>query len=121
MNRFITLILMVTILLTFTQKVTAYAPLLENEAASMVNCSMMSMGHHKSMMGEHSSDCDHSKMSHKKDCQSDCELMTVVSVLHFIEHEYTIFQPSLLLAYQTGSSDTPYYFPESLYRPPFLG
>ena len=111
---------MLTTLLTFTQKVTAYAPLLENETAAMVNCSM-SMGHHELQMDLGTSDCGNGSMSHTTDCQSDCEFMSVVSVLHFIEHEHTIFQPSLLLAYQTGSSDTPYYFPESLYRPPFLG
>jgi len=84
MKRFITLILMVTILLTFTQKVTAYAPVLENETATMVNCPMMLMGHHETQMDGHSSDCDHSNMSHKTGCQNDCEFMTVVSVLYFI-------------------------------------
>jgi len=112
---------MLTILLTFTQKVTAYAPLLENETATMVNCPMMSMGHHETQMEGHENNCaHHSDMSHKTGCQSDCKFMTVVSVLHFIEHEYSVSQSYLLMTYQKSHVDTPYYFPESLYRPPLV-
>tara|TARA_R110001583_G_scaffold38455_4_gene124301 strand:- start:4190 stop:4525 length:336 start_codon:yes stop_codon:yes gene_type:complete len=111
---------MLTTLLTFTQKVTAYAPLLENETATMVNCSM-AMSHHESQMDTNTADCGNDSMPSTTDCQSDCEFMTVVSVLHFIEHEHAISQISVLLDYPTSRSDTPYYFPESLYRPPFLG
>ncbi len=111
---------MLTILLTFTQKVTAFAPLLENETTSMVNCPM-SMGLHESQMDMSKTDCGGDEMPHTMDCQSDCDFMTVVSVLYFIEHEHTVNQPQLQLTYQTGISAAPYYFPESLYRPPFIG
>ena len=120
MKRFITLILMLTTLLTFTQKVTASAPLLENETVSMVNCSMP-MAFSEVHMEMDKTDCGSDEMPHAIDCQSDCAAMTVVSVLYFIEHEQSLIQPSSFLNYQPVSSAAPYYFPESLYRPPFLG
>lgn len=120
MKRFVTLILMFTTLLTFTQKVTASAPVLENETVSMANC-LMSMSVNEAHMDMTKTQCDSNEMSQNINCQSDCDFMTVVSVLHFIEHENTVTQPSTLLTYQTGSSAAPHYFPESLYRPPFLG
>jgi hypothetical protein len=119
MKRFITLILMLTILLTFTQKVTAFAPVLNAETVSMVNCPMP-MGANGSQMEMSTTDCAGDEMSPTMDCQSDCDLMTVVSVLYFIDHAHAVIQPQLQLAYQAGTSATPYYFPESLYRPPFL-
>ena len=111
---------MLTILLTFTQKVTAFAPVLESEMTSMVNCSM-SMSVNEAQMDMDKTECASDEMPQSMDCQSDCDVMTVVSVLHFIEHEHSVTQPFLLLTYQTGSSAAPHYFPESLYRPPFLG
>ena len=118
MKRFITLILMLTILVTFTQKVAAFAPVLNDEMVAMVNCPML--------MGSNSAHSEFSKtecgddMPQSMDCQSNCDLMTVVSVLHFIEHTHSVNQPQLQLTYQPGTSAAPYYFPESLYRPPFL-
>lgn len=124
MKRFITLILMLTTLLTFTQKVMAFAPLLENEAASMNNCPMsmqlISMGSMNNAMDMDHSECSGNEMVHTMDCQNDCDFMTVISVLYFIEHEHRVNQPYLQLSYQSTSSPSPYYFPESLYRPPFL-
>lgn len=117
MKRLITLILMLTTLLTFTQKVTAFAPVLESEMISMVNCPMPS---DLNEMHMDKKGCGN-EMSQTMDCQNDCDFMTVVSVLYFINHEHAVNQPQLLLTYQTGSSAAPYYFPESLYRPPFLG
>ena len=111
--------LMLTILLTFTQKVTAFAPLLENEASSMVNCSM-SMGLNESHMDMSKTNCAGNETTHSMDCQSDCDFMTVVSVIYFIEHEHSVNQTQLQLTYQTSVTSFPYYFPESLYRPPFL-
>ncbi|MEJ6080635.1 hypothetical protein MT391_19205 [Vibrio sp. 1-Bac 57] len=119
MKRFITLILMLTILLTFTQKVTAFAPLLENETSSMVNCSM-SMSSNELHMDMSKIDCGGDEMAHTIECQSDCHFMTMVSVLYFIEHNHTSSQLQSLLTYQTNINASPYYFPESLYRPPFL-
>jgi hypothetical protein len=119
MKRFITLILMFTTLLTFTQKVTAFAPLLENETDLMVNCTM-SLGLNDSHMDMRKIDWAGDEMSKSSDCQNGCDLMTVVSVLHFIEHEHTANQPQSQIIYQTSVTSPPYYFPESLYRPPFL-
>ena len=111
---------MLTILLTFTQKVTAFAPVLESEMTSMVNCSM-SMSADESQMDMDKTECASDEMPQSMDCQSDCDVMTVVSVLYFVEHNQLLIQPSSLLPYQASSSAAPHYFPESLYRPPFLG
>ena len=119
MKRFITLILMLTILLTFTQKVTAFVPLLESEMTSMVNCPM-SIHSNETQMEMDKLDCGSDEMPHTTDCQSNCDLMTVVSVLYFTDHDHSVNQPELQLTYQTGSTAAPYYLPESLYRPPFL-
>jgi len=118
MKRFITLILMLTILSTFTQKVMASAPLLENETTSMVNCPVAMSAEQSHMM---KSECAGSEMAQTMDCQSDCDFMSVISVLYFINHEQKVNQAQMQLTYQTGNAAAPYYFPESLYRPPFLG
>ena len=119
MNRLIPLILMLTTLLTFTQKVTAFAPLLENKTESVVNCSM-SMGLNESHIDMSKTECNGNEMPQTMNCQSDCDFMTVVSGLYFIDYDHSVYQPRSKLAYQTGNSAVPYYFPESLYRPPFL-
>lgn len=118
MKRFVTLILMLTTLLTFTQKVTAFAPLLESEMTSMVNCPM-STGLNEPQMSQ--TVCAGDGMPHSMDCQSDCDLITVTYVLYFIGYDHFFNQPELQLAYQTSSAGNPYYLPESLYRPPFIG
>ncbi|HEY5715453.1 MAG TPA: hypothetical protein VIS54_03505 [Psychromonas sp.] len=120
MNRFITLILMLTTLLTFTQKALAYASVLENKTVAMVNCSI-SMSADEAHMDMSKTECPGSEMPDNMNCQSDCGFMTVVSVLYFIEHSHAVSQPQLQLAYQTDTSPSPYYFPESIYRPPFPG
>ena len=120
MKRFITLILMLTTMLSFTSKVTASATVLENETVSMVHCSM-SMSGNQADMDMTKAPCDGKEMPQGMDCQNYCDFMTVVSLLHFIEHDNVVTQSSLLLPYQVVSSAAPYYFPESLYRPPFLG
>lgn len=120
MKRFITLLLMLSTLLTFMQKATAFAPLLENETTSMANCSMSVGVNEANLMQK--TDCAGAgdEMSHSMDCQNDCAFMTVVSVLYFIDHDLFVNQPQLRLPYQTADLASPYYFPESLYRPPFL-
>jgi len=115
MKRFITLILMFTTLLTFSQKVMASGPLLGNEAVLMANCSM-SMNVNEMDMSK----CDNNEMSHSMNCENDCDFMTVVSVLHYIEHDHVVTQLASLLTYQTISAASPYYFSEPLYRPPFI-
>ncbi|MCG6201688.1 hypothetical protein [Psychromonas antarctica] len=117
MKRIITLILMFTILITFTQKVTVFAAQSKSEMSSMVNCAM-SIDLNKFHMNK--APCSGNDMTHNMDCQNNCDFMTVVSVLYFIDYAYSVYQPQLQLAYQTGSAASPYYFPESLYRPPFL-
>jgi len=108
---------MLTILLTFTQKVTAFAPLL-NDGTMMMNCSMLEMANTSdSEVNEKDCSCDDMSLMN---CENDCEMMTVVSVLHFIEHDHSVTQHYLLTTYQTGTATAPSYFPESLYRPPFL-
>ncbi len=119
MKRFVTLILMLTTLLTFTQKVAAFAPLLESEMTAMINCPM-STGLNAAQMEMSPADCASDGMPHSMDCQSDCDYMTVISVLYFIGHDHDFNQAEFQLTYQTGSSAAPYYLPESLYRPPFL-
>ena len=118
MKRFITLILMLTTLLTFTQKAAAFAPLLENETASLLNCPMF-MGLNELQMEMSRSDCG-DEIPHSMECQSDCDFMTIASVLYFIDHEQIVNQLQLQLTYPKGNTASPYYFPESLYRPPFL-
>lgn len=119
MKRFITLILMFATLLTFTQKATAFVHLSENEIDSMVNCAM-SMGSNESHMDMSKIECGGDEMPHTMECQSDCDFMTMASVIYFIDHENTANQPQSQITYQTNISASPYYFPESLYRPPFL-
>ena len=112
MKRFITLFLMVTTLLTFTQKVMAVAPLLESEKQSMIHCDMENM-----LMDSVSCVTDMTVMDN---CQSNCKMMTVVSVLHFIEDEQLIsFQVSQLHYLPLTTSPT-YHYSETLYRPPFV-
>ena len=88
MKRFITLFLMVTTLLTFTQKVMAVAPLLESEKQVMNHCEMENMS-----MDSVSCVTD---MGMMENCQNNCEMMTVVSVLHFIEDEQFLSKISSL-------------------------
>ncbi len=112
MKRFITLFLMVCTLLTFTQKVMASAPLLSSENKSMMHCDMENMT-------MNSVNCT-TEMVNMENCQSDCEMMTVVSVIHFIEDEQIIYFSSTKLHYSPLITPQPYSFSETLYRPPFL-
>lgn len=115
---------MLTTLLTFTQKVTALAPLLENEMASMANClmTMSSNEEHTDMThsGMTKAQCANNGMTHSMDCQGDCDFMTVVPAFYFIEHETLPIQFSLVMTYQISGAPAPYYFPKSLYRPPLI-
>jgi hypothetical protein len=119
MKRFITLILMLTTLLTFTQKVTAFAPLSESGMMSMVNCPILMVSNES--VNEHcKTGCDSDEIHHNSDCQASCDLMMMVSVLYFNEHGHSVHQHELQLTYQISDSAAPYYLPESLYRPPFI-
>jgi hypothetical protein len=112
MKRFITLLLMVTTLLTFTQKVMAVAPLLESESQVMNHCGMENMN-----MG--SVECD-TDMSTMENCQISCEMMTVISILHFIEHQQLVSFQVSQLHYTSLTTSPAYHYSEILYRPPFF-
>ncbi|WP_413698491.1 hypothetical protein ACLKMH_12610 [Psychromonas sp. KJ10-10] len=120
MKRFITLILMFAMLVTFTQKATAFPHLLVNETSSMSHCSMPKSSDISHMKMGMMVDCENENTSMSMGCQNDCDLMSMGSVLYFNEHFYTVHQIKSQLAYQTNITASPYYFPESLYRPPFL-
>lgn len=119
MKRFTTLILMLSILLTFTQKVVAFAPVLNAQAETVLkaNCSMP-IAANDSHMDKMSYVVD--EMSPIMDCQIDCDFMTIASVFYLTDHNHSVIQLQSLLAYQTGTSVAPYYFSELLYRPPFI-
>lgn len=119
MKRFFTLILMLVTMLTFTQKAAAFVHLFESKTDSMVNCKM-SMDLSESSMEMSQTDCGANEISHTMKCENDCEAMTMVTVLYFISHENTVNQPLSQLSYKTSITGSPYYFSESLYRPPLL-
>ena len=108
---------MLTIVLTFTQKATAFTSVLKGGSSAMVNCPMVMMADEQN---DNTMKCDSNMMSVMADCSPDCHFMTVVSVLHFILHERVVIQPQSRIVYPRGTTVSPYYFPESLYRPPFL-
>ncbi|PKG38520.1 hypothetical protein [Psychromonas sp. Urea-02u-13] len=110
MKRFITLLLMVTTLLTFTQKVMAVAPLLEGETQSMQHCNMQEM--------VDDSGCVEA-MSGMENCQNDCEMMNV-GVLNFIEHQQLLSFDVSLQRYERLKLSPSYSIFETLYRPPFV-
>lgn len=112
MKRFITLLLMVTTLLTFTQKVMAFAPLVESEIQSLNHCASNNME-----MGTVACASD---MVFMENCQSHCETVTVVSVIHFIENEALLSFNVSQLQYNKLSITATYHYSEPLYRPPFF-
>lgn len=112
MKQFITILLMLTTLLTFAQKATAFAPMLESE---MSDCSMKMFSEKVQTF----TDCK-TEMAQKMGCNYDCEFMSVSSVLYFFESHETINQLFSQVIYPSSHSSSPFYFPESLYRPPFL-
>lgn len=112
MKQFVTLLLMLTTLLTFAQKATAFAPMLESE---MSDCSMQMLSEKVQTF----TDCK-TEMAQKMGCNYDCEFMSVLSVLYFVEHNKPINQLFSQVIYPSSHSSFPFYFPESLYRPPFL-
>lgn len=120
MKRFITLILMFAMLATFTQKAVAFSHLLVNKTSSMSHCSMSKSSNISHIKMGMMVDCENENISKSMDCQNDCDLMCMGPMLYFNEHFYTVHQIQSQLAYQTNITVSPYYFPESLYRPPFL-
>lgn len=88
----------------------AVAPLLEGEMQSMQHCNMQEM--------VDVSGCVEA-MSGMENCQNNCEMMSVVSVLHFIEHQSLLSFDVSLLRYERLKLSPSYSIFETLYRPPF--
>ena len=103
---------MVTIQLTFMQKVIASVPVLKSESQSVVHCDMADMN-------MSALDCA-TQMNTMENCDSNCEMMSVVSVIHFIENEKTLTLSYTALSYPTLTTNTANAHPTSLYRPPLL-
>lgn len=102
---------MVTIQVTFIQKVVASMPFSEIEAVSMNHCDM-------DMMQMNSLPC--SSTTEMKNCQTDCDMMSVVAVTHFIEDENTLSFAYTQLNYPALITANTRFQPTSLYRPPLF-
>lgn len=112
MKTIITLLLMVSIQVTFMQKVMASVSLSKsNVQGEMMNCDTMI-------------DCAMDKMSHAasamENCESDCKMMSAVSVIHFVEHAPILSFTSTDLSYPTLIILPANAQPKSIYRPPLL-
>lgn len=115
MKKLITLILMITIQITFMQKVIASVSLLESGSTSISHCEML--------MAEMSeADClmTMSQINTMENCKADCKMMNVLSVTHFIEYSLQFSFPYTQFNYPTLKLSTTDAQPASLYRPPLL-
>lgn len=112
MKLLITFFLMVTIQITFMQKVIASVSPLENDSVSTQHCGM----------DMHDMDLAHcvTESMDMKNCESDCDMMTVVSVVHFIEDERLVSLVHSQLRYPSVIIPHTDYSPSSLYRPPLF-
>ena len=115
MKLLITLFLMVTIQVTFIQKVIASVSFSEVDVVSVHHCDM-DMNCNIDMS---SVSCP-TEMVDMKNCQTDCDMMTVVSVIHFSEDELTVSFAHSQLIYPSFATSNTYFQPSSLYRPPLL-
>lgn len=98
--------------MTFTQKVMVSMVAITTEAQSI-------MPHVMQSENVSSVDCA-TEMASMKHCQSDCEMMSVVSVLHFIESHSSLYFNVSQLNYSPFKASPLQRFSETLYRPPFL-
>lgn len=112
MKQLLILLLMVTIQITFMQKVIASVPVFESDSQSVMHCDMGNMN-------MRALDCA-TQMNTMENCESNCEMMTVVSVIHFIENGKTLTLSYTPLIYPTLTTNTSNAHPTSLYRPPLL-
>jgi hypothetical protein len=112
MKLLITLFLMVTIQVTFIQKVIASVSFSEVDVVSVNHCNM-------DMMDMSSVSCP-TEMVDMKNCQTDCDMMTVVSVAHFSEDELAVLFAYSQLIYPSLTTSNTYFQPASLYRPPLF-
>lgn len=117
MKRIISLALILSTLLIFTQKTFAYVPLLET--GMRVNCSMLNVST-ECLNDKGKADCSRDDTSHNTDCQFSCDLMMVASLFNSTEHIYVVTRHELQLTYQAYPTGIPYYLPDILYRPPLI-
>lgn len=110
MKKLITLLLILTIQITFMQKVMASVPLLKSDFQTMNHCKM-------DMANK--SAC-HDQSINMENCQSDCEMMNVVSITHFINHDKTLSFDSKPFNYPDFLTTIPNPQSMSLYRPPLF-
>lgn len=111
MKKLITLLLMVTIQITFMQKVIASVALLESDPQSMAHC----VGITSNAMEMDS--VSYPKMKH---CPNDCEMMSVISVMHFIDDDLLISLTYSAFSYPDFITHSTYFQPQDLYRPPLF-
>ncbi len=109
MKKLITLLLILTIQITFMQKVMASVALSKGETQSASYCKMMMDSGH----------CNTEMMS-MNDCQNDCDMMNVVSVTHFIENKQLLSLVYSQFNYPSLNISPLIPQPTSLYRPPLF-
>lgn len=101
---------MITIQVTFMQKVMASVPIFESDIQPMKHCNMLMM---KTV------DCSKMLMN-MQDCNDNCELMSVVSVTHFIENVVMLSFAHSSFNYPVLNLSPLHSDPKSLYRPPLF-
>ncbi|MBB1274637.1 hypothetical protein [Psychromonas sp. SR45-3] len=110
MKKFITLLLMITIQVTFMQKVMASVPVFESDTQAVKHCNMLMMN---------TVDCSN-MLINMQDCNDNCDLMNVVSVTHFIESTVILSFAHSPFNYPVLNLSPLHAHPKSLYRPPLL-
>lgn len=114
MKKLITILLMITIQVTFMQKVMASVSLVEDEIQTTMHCKVMMMSH---------LDCSNMNMATNmsmQDCNDNCEMMNVVSITHFIENTPLLSFTYNRLNYLALKLSILSSLPKSLYRPPLF-
>ncbi|PKF63369.1 hypothetical protein CW745_00495 [Psychromonas sp. psych-6C06] len=92
----------------------AVAPMIETNMQMAEHCKMTSdMG----MVASKSDDCP---MMEMQSCSTDCEMMTVVSLLHFVEEQHQVLFAVSQIKYTPLRMTPEYHFSKPLDRPPFL-
>jgi len=117
MKQLLILLLMVTIQITFMQKVIVSVPVLKSELQSqqVTHCDMENMS-----MSALDCSTQMKAMHDMANCESNCEMMTVASVIHFIENGKTLTFSYTQITYPTLTTNKPNAQPTSLYRPPLF-
>jgi len=114
MKQLLILLLMVTIQVTFMQKVIASVPVLK-QSQLVAHCDMGNMS-----MSAIDCSTQMKAMHDMENCESSCEMMTVSSVIHFIENGKALTLSYTQITYPTLTINKPNAQPTSLYRPPLF-